>query len=113
MYRRHIFQMLVLALCQALRLDAAEALSQAALPPQPFGSLPTPRQLRWHEMEFYGFVHFTVNTFTDKEWGYGDESETGFNPTDFDADQIAPTAKDAAMKALIPTPNPPTPFSFS
>jgi alpha-L-fucosidase len=54
-------------------------------------------------MEFYGFVHFTVNTFTDKEWGYGDESESAFNPTAFNADQIARTAKEAGMKGLILT----------
>ena len=80
----------------ALNLPAASA-------PQPYGPAPSERQLRWHEMEFYGFLHFSVNTFTDKEWGYGDESEGVFNPTDFDADQIARTAAEAGMKGLILT----------
>lgn len=71
--------------------------------PQPYGPIPSPRQLRWHRREFYGFLHFTTNTFTDKEWGYGDESPGVFAPTDFDADQIVRTAVDAGMTGLILT----------
>ncbi len=72
-------------------------------PPAPHGPIPSENQLRWHEMEFYGFLHFSINTFTDKEWGYGDESPTLFNPTDFDANEIARIAKEVGMKGLILT----------
>ncbi|MFB9108625.1 alpha-L-fucosidase [Flavobacterium gyeonganense] len=70
-------------------------------PPEPFGPLPTHKQLDWHEMEFYAFVHFSLNTFTNKEWGYGDESPELFNPTALDARQWAHIAKEAGMKGII------------
>ncbi len=72
-------------------------------PPEPFGPVPSERQLAWHEMEYYMFIHFTVNTFTDKEWGYGDEKESVFNPTELDCRQWAKVASDAGMKGIIIT----------
>jgi alpha-L-fucosidase len=96
--RQFLIQAVGLAGCCSRAVLAAEG-----GPPRPYGPTPSARQLRWHEMEFYGFVHFTINTFTDKEWGYGDESPSLFNPTDFDADQIVTTAAAAGMTGLILT----------
>ena len=72
-------------------------------PPHPWGATPSPRQVGWHAREQYAFVHFSVNTFTDKEWGYGDEDPAIFNPTDFDPDQIVAAAKSADLRGLIIT----------
>ncbi len=63
---------LIFLLCLIPALIAAVSVAPVQ-PPKPFGAIPSERQLRWHELETYGFVHFTTNTFTDKEWGYGDE----------------------------------------
>ena len=98
MKRKQCFELILAAIVMVFGCSAA-----AVEPPAPVGPVPSARQLAWHEMEFYGFVHFTVNTFTDKEWGYGDEPESVFNPTDFSAKQIVQTAKAAGMKGLILT----------
>jgi len=82
---------------------AGLATAQSARGPSPYGAIPSARQITWHEMESYAFLHFTVNTFTGKEWGFGDESESTFNPTDFDADQIVGALKAAGFKGAILT----------
>ena len=65
--------------------------------------VPSARQLKHQKMEFYAFVHFTVNTFTGKEWGDGTEDPSIFNPCRLDASQWVLALKAAGMKALILT----------
>ncbi|MBE9518797.1 MAG: alpha-L-fucosidase [Bacteroidetes bacterium] len=72
-------------------------------PPEALGPLPEARQLKWHELEFYAFVHFNMNTFTDIEWGTGGESPEIFNPTELDCRQWARVCKEAGMKGIILT----------
>lgn len=71
--------------------------------PAPIGPLPSEHQVNWHKMEKYAFVHFGLNTFADKEWGYGDTPAATFNPSKLDCEQWARVAKEAGMQGIIIT----------
>lgn len=71
--------------------------------PTPIPPLPQPKQVKWQQMELYAFIHFGLNTFCDREWGYGDTELSVFNPSNLDCEQWAKTCKDAGMKGIILT----------
>jgi alpha-L-fucosidase len=86
-------------------IGAALAVGWAARPaaPAPYGALPSKRQLQWHQMDVNAFLHFSMNTFTDREWGNGDEDPATFNPTQFDADAIIAGLNAGGMRGVILT----------
>jgi alpha-L-fucosidase len=71
--------------------------------PGPVAPVPSARQLAWQELEYYAFVHFNMNTFTEREWGLGKESPAQFAPSALDCRQWARVAKLAGMKGIILT----------
>jgi alpha-L-fucosidase len=82
---------------------AALAAARTVPPPVPYGAVPSARQIAWHDLELTAFLHFSMNTFTGKEWGYGDEDPNLFNPVRFDADAIVAALADAGMRGVILT----------
>lgn len=80
-------------------------LSCSGEPPDlpPMAVVPSREQLAYHRMELAGFVHFSMNTFTNREWGFGDENPVLFAPTGLDVDQWARVAADVGMGELVLT----------
>jgi alpha-L-fucosidase len=85
--------LVILQSCSSPRVD----------PPAPIGPLPSKAQLAWHRMEMNAFIHFTINTFTDREWGNGDESPALFNPSSFDVNQWMTVLKETGFRGVILT----------
>ncbi len=90
---------LVILVCAGLWLTCCKPAGS----PEPHGPVPTENQMRWQEMEFYAFVHFSLNTYTDQSWGYGNEDISLFNPEELDCRQWARICKEAGMKGIIIT----------
>lgn len=73
----------------------------AQVVPALYGAVPTEAQLKWQETEMYCLVHFSMATFQNKEWGYGDAEPSLFNPLNFNAGQIVRAAKAGGFKGLV------------
>lgn len=91
--KKYLIPILFLIACETQEVTA----------PEPVYPIPSDRQLDWHDLEYYAFVHFNMNTFSDMEWGMGDEDPSQFNPTELDTRQWAKVVKDAGMKGIIIT----------
>jgi alpha-L-fucosidase len=80
-------------------LMATTAIAQPE--PAPYGPVPTARQLAWQETEVYGIIHFSMPTYTDREWGVGNEDRYLFDPPAFNAMQILSVAKAGGLKGIV------------
>ena len=90
-------------LTAALGIIAMAASCRNAEPPAPYGPVPTAQQLEWQKMEMNMFCHFGPNTFTEAEWGSGQEDADVFNPSGLDCRQWTSIARAAGMKGIIIT----------
>ncbi len=91
-------------LCAMILSGCSTGSSQVQIQaPAPCGPVPSENQLRWQKMEMYAFLHFSLNTYTDQSWGYGNEDVSLFNPENVDCRQWARICREAGMKGIIIT----------
>ena len=93
----------IITLLAGLLITVGTAMADNNQAPEPCGPIPSPQQVAWQQLETYAFIHFGPNTFTDKEWGYGDTPASAFNPTRLDCEQWVQTIVNAGMKGVILT----------
>ena len=62
---------------------------------------PAPYQVSWQDLEFGVIIHFSTNTFLDREWGDGTASPSTFNPTEFNPEQWMKAIRDAGAKYVV------------
>lgn len=90
--KRHIFFLLCLVAYTAMHADDRNSYASP---------VPSKDQLALQDMEMYAFLHYSLNTYTGQEWGFGNEDPALFNPQRLDARQWARTCKNAGMKGII------------
>lgn len=103
--KHHTSPLLLLSVLAVLAINCTGATNKSAKAeaPAPYGPIPTARQLAWHDIQMYAFIHFTTTTYRDVEWGYGDASPDEFNPTHFNPHQWVEILKAAGMKGIVLT----------
>ena len=102
MITRSLKQLLAAMACTAMVYTPAFAKDEVkAL--APLLPLPEQKQVDWQRMETYAFIHFGLNSFCDREWGYGDTDPKMFNPKRLDCEQWVKTLMAAGMKGVILT----------